>query len=264
MEKNLKIFCDKIIELEQTLTDFVVVTLTGIKGSAPQEIGARMIVSNDGIIFGTVGGGKIEAHCIKTSVELLSENTQNKSYTWNLQRDIGMTCGGEVSFLFEPQKKNSNWNITIFGAGHVSQSLTRVLLNLDCQITVLDTRSEWLDKLPKADRLTKIHSANLSDSLNDIPDSSYVTLMTMGHASDVPILENALKNRNFPFLGVIGSKAKRNAMENELSQLGIDRERLSDFICPVGEKIGGNNPGEIAISIISQLLKTKDAILSNS
>ena len=42
-------------------TPFVTVTMVGIRGSAPQIVGAKAVITNDGIVDGTVGGGKVEA-----------------------------------------------------------------------------------------------------------------------------------------------------------------------------------------------------------
>lgn len=260
MENNLEQFCEKFLKLKKEEKNFVVITMTNVKGSAPQNVGTRMILGNEGILFGTVGGGKIENHCIEVSKKILKEKcvSKPKSYTWNLQKDIGMTCGGEVSFLFETYSSESRWNIAIFGAGHISQELTRTLLSLNCYLKVIDNRKEWLDKLPSHPRLIAIHNEEMKEEVKNLSDNCFVALMTMGHAKDVPILFESLKNRDFPYLGVIGSKSKRNVMEKELMEQGLTKEKVSSFICPLGEDIGSNSPAEIAISITAQLLKYRN------
>ena len=72
------------------------------------------------------------------------------------------------------------------------------------------------------------------------------------------VLLNEALNKDFPYLGAIGSNSKRNAMEKELLQLGQSKESITNFICPIGEDIGSNDPAEIAISITAQLLKYRD------
>lgn len=127
---------------------FTVVTLIDIRGSAPQVLGAKAIVTTGGIVWGTVGGGKIEAAAVTRAQELLTNLKQECQWvTWNLQTDIGMTCGGEVKLFFEVHAR-TQWPIAVYGAGHVSQALVRTLLRLDCHVTCIDARSEWLDKLP--------------------------------------------------------------------------------------------------------------------
>ena len=260
MENSLEQFCEKFLSLAKEDKNFVVVTMTKVLGSAPQNIGAKMIIGDSGILFGTVGGGKIENHCIEEAIRILNlaVYTSPSSHTWNLQKDIGMTCGGEVSFLFESYNQGSRWNIAIFGAGHISQELTKTLLNLNCYLKVIDNRKEWLDKLPAHPRLTIIHSEQMKDEVQSLADNTFVALMTMGHAKDVPILYEALSTRQFPYLGVIGSKSKRNVMEKELKDMGLDDLQVKSFICPLGEDIGSNSPAEISISITAQLLKYRD------
>ncbi len=258
MEINRSYF-DRSIELEEMGKPFVTVSITGLRGSAPQDIGAKMIAKSDGLDFGTVGGGKVEAHCINYSKKLLADDKVSAiSHTWNLQKDIGMTCGGEVSFFFEVMRPKPLWSIVVFGAGHISQELTQLLLRLDCDLTVIDNRVEWLDKIKDNKNLTKIHAKEMSEALVNISDDSYIALMTMGHAYDVPILHKALNERSFPYLAVIGSQSKRNRMEAELKELGLNEDKINSFICPIGEKIGSNHPGEIAISIAAQLLRHRD------
>ncbi len=259
MENNLGLYCEKVNTLICEGVDFVVITMTNVRGSSPQDIGAKLILSEDGILFGTVGGGKIENHCIEEGKRLLAlkKYVAPISYTWNLQKDIGMTCGGEVSLLFETHTRESKWNIAIFGAGHISQKLVRTLLTLNCELKVIDNRKEWLDKLPVHPRLTVIYNSEMKEEISKLHDSTFVALMTMGHAKDVPILYEALSTRNFPYLGVIGSKAKRNTMERELKELGLGQELIKSFTCPLGEDIGSNSPAEISISITAQLLKVR-------
>ena len=65
---------------------------------------------------------------------------------WNLQRDVGMTCGGVVKLFFETYN-HSQWQIAIFGAGHVAAAVVHCLLPLECRVTCIDPREEWLDRL---------------------------------------------------------------------------------------------------------------------
>jgi xanthine dehydrogenase accessory factor len=261
MEKNFSLFCEEFLKLTESHTPMVVVTQTGSRGGAPNETSARLIVGKNGeILFGTVGGGKIEAHCIKLSREFLNSpgHVENQSHTWNLQKDIGMTCGGEVTMFFEIHRPQDRWEIAVFGAGHISQELVRVLLRLDCHLTVSDQRGEWLSKLPESKRLKKICTSDLASVVDTLPDNTFIASMTMGHASDVPVLVRSLSERKFPFVGVIGSLAKRNRILKDLREKGISEERLKELHCPMGEDFGRNAPAEIALSVAAQLLKVRD------
>ena len=92
-----------------------------------------MLVTASGLHSGTVGGGLVEAKALEFSQEILQQNElsgQTKFVQWNLNRDIGMSCGGSVKLYFERYNTNP-WQIMIFGAGHVAQALIPVLLKLD-------------------------------------------------------------------------------------------------------------------------------------
>lgn len=258
MSKKFQQFIDAYQKVQIEKKDFCVITMVATRGSAPQDVGARLITTNKGIEFGTVGGGKIEKTAVAFAQDFLNnaEKVNTQVVTWNLQKDIGMTCGGEVTLFFERFRSDDQWSVTIFGAGHVSQELSRTLARIDCSVTVYDTRSEWIDKLPK--NVNAILSEDLPLEVAALEPSNFVLLMTMGHSSDLPILAEILKTKDFPYLGVIGSKAKRNSLINGLNKLEVSPDLHEKFICPIGEPIGSNAPEEIAISITAQLLKARD------
>ncbi|MCG8649364.1 MAG: XdhC family protein, partial [Pirellulales bacterium] len=149
----------------------------------------------------------------------------------------------------------ANWKIAIFGAGHVTLALAKVLATLSCQVTCIDPRQQWLAKLPAG--IQKIVTEDPPAQVDGLADETYVLCMTRGHHSDRPVLQRIFESgRSFPFLGVIGSKAKAAVLRKELSQAGIPEDKLQ-FHCPVGLPIGSNDPPEIAISIASQLLQVR-------
>jgi xanthine dehydrogenase accessory factor len=93
----------------------------------------------------------------------------------------------------------------------------------------------------------------------ELPGDSFIVCMTMGHGTDRPILEEIFRQgRGFPFLGVIGSKAKRAVLLKELADAGITAEQAAAFHCPIGLAIGTNQPGEIAVSVVAQLIQERD------
>jgi xanthine dehydrogenase accessory factor len=239
---------------------FASVTLVDIVASAPQDVGAKMLVTSDGLFSGTIGGGKIEARAIIEAQKLLTERAANRFVEWNLQTDIGMTCGGIVKLFFETYNV-AVWPIIIFGAGHCAQALVRVLLTLSCHLTVIDTREEWLQKLPRDPKLTIVKADKPTPSyVATLPSDAFVLCMTMGHSADLPILVEILKTRKFPFLGTIGSGAKAAALRRGIIAAGLSKEMASAFFCPIGLDIGSNDPAEIAISIAAQLLQQRDAL----
>jgi xanthine dehydrogenase accessory factor len=246
---------------------FASVTLVDVIASAPQNVGAKMLVTADGLYSGTVGGGKIEARSIAEAQAMLGgaggtasgNRGGNRFVEWNLQRDIGMTCGGVVKLFFETYNIAA-WPIVIFGAGHCAQALVRVLMTLQCHVTVIESRREWLEKLPGGsacnEKLHVIEAARpFASYVADLPENAFVLSMTMGHSMDLPVLAEALQSRAFPYLGVIGSDAKAASLKRGLREAGVAEDKFSRFLCPVGLPIGNNDPAEIALSIAAQMLE---------
>ncbi|MCU0750716.1 MAG: xanthine dehydrogenase accessory protein XdhC [Akkermansiaceae bacterium] len=245
---------EQAAELDRAGLPFAMVTLVESLGSAPQDAGARMIVTPNGLHAGTVGGGKVEAKAIAHAMEMLSKRSdQPELVNWTLKGDVGMTCGGSVKFFFETHHAHV-WRIVIFGAGHVTQALVPVLLPLKCYLTVFDTRADWLEKLPAARNLSVMASDCLADEVDALPDDIFLICMTQGHSTDLPVIARALTRKQFPYIGVIGSKAKAAVLKKELQQAGVPEERAGDFHCPIGLDFGNNDPNEIALSIAAQLL----------
>jgi xanthine dehydrogenase accessory factor len=264
MPESAATLYEQLSALEREGTAFVLVILTESLGSTPQDTGAKMLVTAAGLHAGTVGGGKVEAKAIEVAQEMLADATGTpRLVNWALKTDAGMTCGGSVKLYFEPHAgtgAGAKWPVWIFGAGHVVQALVPVLAPLDCQLTVIDPRREWLDRLPRARNVRYIEAAEPADLVPTIPDHAFVLCLTKGHASDRPVLQRALAERNFPFLGAIGSQAKAQVLQQELIAAGLPAKRASEFHCPVGLPFGNNDPREIALSIVAQLLTERDRL----
>jgi xanthine dehydrogenase accessory factor len=255
-------FVERLAELSQTGVPFVCVTMVAAIGSTPNDAGSKMLVQSDGLVTGTVGGGRVEHKAIGRAREMLSlpagQAPATELVEWNLKRDVGMTCGGTVKLFFETYN-HSDWRIVVFGAGHVASEVVNCLARLDCHVTCVDSRSEWLARIPAGGRLRKICSAEPRQLVGELAADSFVICMTMGHATDRPILEEIFRQgREFPYLGVIGSKAKRAVLVKELTAAGFSPEQANDFECPIGLDLGTNQPGEIAISVVAQLIQKRD------
>jgi xanthine dehydrogenase accessory factor len=261
---NAASFYEQVVALEREGTAFVLVILAESLGSTPQDTGAKMLVTAAGLHTGTIGGGKVEAKAIAAAQEMLAAGTATPQFVkWTLRTDVGMTCGGSVKLYFEPHPSGgvgSVWPIWIFGAGHVVQALVPVLAPLDCLITVVDPRREWLDRLPRARNARYVEAAEPADLVSTMPDGAFLLCLTKGHASDRPVLQRALAERQFPFIGVIGSDSKAKVLQKELMASGLSAKRAKQFHCPVGLPFGSNDPREIALSIVAQLLTERDKL----
>ncbi|PVE25574.1 xanthine dehydrogenase accessory protein XdhC [Microvirga sp. KLBC 81] len=91
------------------LTDFItrhgsaaLVTVHEVKGSAPRERDARMVVRSDGAFHGTIGGGQLEFLMLDIAREMLGQGRgPARIVDQALGPDLGQCCGGRVKILIE-------------------------------------------------------------------------------------------------------------------------------------------------------------------
>lgn len=262
----MDIYYQKLNDLLRSKIPFVSCIVVDTTGSVPQDAGSKMLVTESGLQQGTVGGGKVEKRAIEECLLLLQKREHGKHthfVNWSLSKDIGMTCGGMVKLFFEVHNTGI-WQIAVFGAGHVANAVINLLCKVECKITCIDPRQEWLDKLPDSEQLTKLKTDDMPSAASKLADDSFVLLITMGHSTDSPILTKILSTRTFPYLGVIGSEAKAIRLKQDLAAAGLSQEKADAFFCPMGLPLGNNHPQEIAISIVSQLLQERDRFFTNS
>lgn len=230
-------------------------TVIGRQGSAPQILGARMLVHDDGEIVGTVGGGAIEAKVLATCRMTLRDG-QPRRVEAQLVRDLAMCCGGSMEVFVEilqPQKK-----LVILGAGHVAQALTPVAEAAGFAVHVLDDREELLDNPAYAQVTVGSYDVDeLADALPELTSQDYVIITTRDHARDEQALAHLLR-RPHRYLGMIGSRRKVHAVLGRIlrreHQLGRPWPDLSRVRAPIGLALGGRTPGEIAVSVVAELI----------
>ncbi len=143
----------------------------------------------------------------------------------------------------------------LFGAGHVSRQVAALATRVGFQTVVLDDRSEFAnaDRFPGAARIVLLASFEQALADLDIDGNSYLVILTRGHSHDKTVLQQALRTP-FGYLGMIGSRRKRDAIYEVLVREGFLREELERVHCPVGLKIGAESPEEIAVSIVAELI----------
>lgn len=253
-------FWRALAELEHGRKSYCIVTLVDVALSAPQAPGAKAIFTVDGLFWGTVGGGRVEAKVQSEAMAMLAgqpAEPRTRFHEWNLRQDVGMTCGGVASFYFELVTGRES-EYFIFGAGHVGQALVPLLLTLPGRVNVWDDRDEWLGRLPDHPNLSVSDVSDLADFLQDSQPSDFFVSVSQGHRLDVPIVAAVLGRFQPRYLGVIGSAAKARVLKRSLRELGFGAEQLDNLRCPVGLPLGGRTPAEIAISIAADLVVSRN------
>lgn len=325
---------------------FVMATILGRSGSAPRDVGSRMIIRADGSIIGSIGGGILEATGQRLAREL-STSRKTLVRTFTLSREDaasgGMICGGDLEVLLhyedasradrlalyeelqdcldsrkrawlvvkvppvevsegppamcvlrdgsvalavegmprlrellfevsatQPEMReyegtrlfieplSSEGTVYIFGAGHVGQKVAHLTRFVGFRTVVLDDREEFAKRelLASADEIIVLRSFEEAMKELRIDGDSYLVIVTRGHAHDKTVLEQALRSRA-GYIGMIGSRKKRDATYEALAQEGFGDEDFARVHSPIGLKIDAETPEEIAVSIVAELIQAR-------
>ncbi|MCX5838737.1 MAG: XdhC/CoxI family protein [Deltaproteobacteria bacterium] len=249
---------EKIVKLKANGSSAAVATIIGTEGSTPRETGSKMLVREDGTIFGTIGGGCLEGQVIEEAIKVIREEkprTFHYDLTEKEAAGLGMICGGVLDIYIEPII--SNPAVFIFGGGHISLFVSKISAMAGFQVTVIDDRAQFASKerFPEAEQVIA-EEFSLAFPQLKVNRSSYLVIVTRGHAYDQEVLEWAL-NTEARYIGMIGSKKKIQTLYNNLENKGIAREKLQRVHAPIGVDIGALTPEEIAVSIVGQMIQVR-------
>ncbi len=249
----------RITELLEAGRRCALVTITHTVGSTPRQAGAKMLVTEDGEVVGTVGGGCVEADLFALAQQALARReTITKTIDLSVKSpdEIDMVCGGKVTALVEPLEATPH--LVIFGAGHIARALHQLCSPLGFRVTVTDDRAHFAnaERFPGAEVLVCPFEQQ-RDQL-DLTPSSFVVIVTRGHDADEVVLRQLL-GRPLRYLGLIGSRSKWLRIRRQLVGEGFSEEQISRVVCPIGLEIAAETPEEIAVAVAAQIIQIKNA-----
>lgn len=247
-----------LFDLEKSGKKAVLCTVISSRGSTPRNSGSKMLVFEDGIISGTVGGGEVEGNCIREA-SIIFNSHENKILKYQLidpeKGDPGI-CGGEVEIFLEFIGNTST--IVIFGAGHVGKSISYLAKWVGFNVILLDDRSELLE-YESFSNIKKVNYSSVEDisSNNIVTQDTFVVLTTRNMSIDISLLPYLISQEPI-YIGVIGSERRWISTKKKLEDLGIKKEQLEKIYSPIGIDLQAETPEEIAISIMSEILMVKN------
>jgi xanthine dehydrogenase accessory factor len=161
-------------------------------------------------------------------------------------------------FLLEPILP-TNFNIAVFGAGHVGAATVDVLSKLDCRIRWIDSRRKLFPaSLPG--NVTAVESANPEREAAAMPPGSFYLVITHSHPLDLEICSRVLQRGDLAYCGLIGSVAKRRRFERSFRKQGFSDVVIDRLTCPIGVAgISSKKPADIAIAVAAEILRIRDA-----
>jgi len=246
-----------IAEIENSTQKAALCLIVNTKGSTPRKMGAKMVVLENGKIFGTIGGGTLEMKVIEDALTVI-ENKKAVTFSHALVHDHGMCCGGTVEIFIEPIMNRKK--LYIFGAGHIGKSLSKFAKELDFNVSLIDERDDAFNGWDAKgyNIIHKKHKRAFKELTFD--ENTFTTVITHSHAYDREIIAHCAKQPH-AYLGMIGSLRKVEIAKKTFRAGKILTEiEMKDIDWPMGVAINVQTPEEIAISILAKLIDVRSKL----
>jgi len=150
------------------------------------------------------------------------------------------------------------WRLILIGAGQLSRYVAQFAQALDYQVTICDPREEYALgwDLPGAS-LTREMPDDVVRQMNMDAHTAIVAATHDPKLDDMALLE-ALRSPAF-YVGAIGSRVNNQKRRDRLiKHFDMTAEELDRLHGPVGLKLGGKTPAEIAISILAEMTAVRN------
>lgn len=260
---------DALHQCQQQGLSYVLVTLLATAGSTPRDGGTKMLVCVD-TTFDTIGGGNLEHIVTQRARDLLAQASLASSGNaaknqqivehFQLSSKLAQCCGGATNVLFEVFVSHCQ-HLAIYGAGHVAQALVPILAQLPLQIHWIDERESLFKEVLQQQTQLPVNvkcivSDTVLDTLEQLPEQTWVLIMTHNHQLDFDLVSAALKRPDCDYIGMIGSNTKARRFCAKLAHRGADPATIQRLISPVGLlTVPGKEPINVAVSIAAQLMQ---------
>jgi xanthine dehydrogenase accessory factor len=249
---------EELVRLRRGGRKCALATIVQVNGSIPSYESAKMLVRDDGTFAGTIGGGCVEAEVWNAAREAMDDG-KPRHLTFNLGQDAaydnGLICGGQLNVFIEPVAPQPM--ALIFGAGHISKSLSRIAAMAGFGTVIVDDRDTFAnrERFPEAD---EIHAAAYEEVFPKLAvnSSSYIVIVTRGHRDDMRVLKWAV-DTPARYVAMIGSKRKTIGVIRELEKEGVPRGKFERLHAPMGLDIGAVTPEEIAVSVVAEMIAVR-------
>lgn len=240
---------------------FATIIESTLKGT-PRKTGAKMVVLENGSLFGSIGGGRNEKNaqleCLKAIKTL-----KPKTVTYKFDDAPGNSiCGGRIKVFIEPFIGKRR--MIICGAGHIALPLSAMAKMLNYRVLVTDDRPEFANpgRFPHVDEVVAADPA-LTLKNQKITRNDYILMVTRGYEHDYNCLKTALKTRA-AYVGFISSKVKKVKFIRRLRQEGFPEKLIQKIHAPMGLNLGAQTPEEIAIAITAEIVALNHGVLNGS
>ncbi len=239
------------------------------QGSTPGKAGWKLLLLPDGTTAGNLGGGAFEAMVAADARAKMAEKRpagEVKRYYLTegavKGEATGMVCGGMAEVFLEVMEAPPV--LAVYGGGPVGQALARAGELAGFDLLVLDDRPSFRhpELFPEGAQVPEVDRSFAGDYLERLEAREvYAAVVSRCWETDTAALATLLEARppRLAYVGLMGSRRKVQRVREELERRGLGLDDLP-FYAPIGLPLGGDSPGEIAISILAQVLQARYAV----
>jgi len=252
-------FSELAIKLQEYLEQGVNLAVAQVidrEAPSSSKVTDKAIILETGELVGWIGGGCVRGIVIKEALDVirtkkyrkvrispeggLSSGTHIKNYIMSCQ------SGGTVEVIIEPVIPLPE--IIVIGKSNIARKLAMIAATADFKVTAMakdaDKHIFPLASVVKDD----VSFAEIKNFNN-----TYIVVATQGE-DDEENVEKALATKA-KYVGYVSSSKKSDLLKQYLSSKGVRKERIEDLKSPVGFDINAKLAGEVAISILAEIVE---------
>ncbi len=260
-------FARMLGELAHGDDPFAVATIVRTYGSTLGKAGFRILVSKEGeVLQGTLGGACPEGPIVSAAMEALAEGRPRmvrvhlegleSSVQVSIERledevHVETECGGGMDIYIEPYVQAER--LVILGHGgrdELEDRLVALGKMLDFRVVVVD-HSPALSIEPD-----ELHD-ELDFDLRAFEWRSTDTAVILNRTERVVGMLQDLQGSGVRYVGLLASRNRAEKTLEALEKKGLSKEYLETIRTPVGLDIGAVGPGEIALSIMAEVVAAR-------
>lgn len=233
--------------------------VTVIEALDKQLIGKKLFIKNTGDVLGDLGLEEL-SKIARESAKIGSKSLQPQLINLDSEFEPCVSSVTKAAYRLLIEPPTTVVKLLILGAGHIALPLATMAKIIGYEVTVVDDRPSFANsaRFPTADKVICDDFERALDAININPQT-FVVIITRGHRYDKVCLSKVIK-QPASYIGMIGSRKRVKALLAELEEEGVPIKLLQKLYSPIGLKIGAETPEEIAISILSELIKVQRGV----